>query len=315
MRYTVETMSRKQLRKCYGRYGLTMLLYLIATQALALGLAYLIRRYLPEYLTSDTWYPVLSASVNAIVAYLPGLVLVPLLMHKLPKADRLPVDRMTLEELLQSVLFCMGTVYLFAMLTGPLIWLLSTLSGMDLANVVAQASENQPAGLLFLFSVIIAPVCEELIFRKLLLNPLRVLGDGCAVVLSALAFALFHMNLFQTFYAFAVGLVFACIVLITGSIRDTILLHMFVNGFNLFIPVNVPDYMVALLDAFYLICVISVPVLFLKKRRAYTLESGPLPFRPREKRLACLRSIWFWLLLLLGLGGSILTPFAVALQA
>lgn len=312
MRYTVETLSRKQLRKCYSRYGLTMLLYLIASQALAVGLVMLIQRYLPPYLASDVWYPVLSASVNAISAYLPGLVLVPLLMHKFPRATKLPVDRMTLEELMQAALFSMGTVYLFAMLTGPLIWLLSMLSGMDLANVVAQASENQPAGLLFLFSVVIAPVCEELIFRKLLLNPLRVLGDGWAVVLSALAFSLFHMNLFQTFYAFAIGLVFACIVLITGSIRDTILLHMFINGFNLFIPSAGPDYIMVLPGVFYLICVISIPVLLWQNHRAYTLESGPLPFRPREKRLACLRSVWFWLMLLFGLGGSILTPFMVA---
>lgn len=314
MRYTVETMSRKQLRKCYSRYGLTMLLYLIVSQALAFGLVLLIRRYLPEYLASDKWYSVLSVTINAVSAYLPGLVLIPLLMHKLPRPSPLPVDRMTLEELLQSVLFSMGTVYFFAILTSPLITLLSDLSGMELGNVVAQANENLPNGLLFLASVVVAPVCEELIFRKLLLNPLRVLGDGWAVALSALAFSLFHMNLFQTFYAFAIGLVFACVVLITGSIRDTILLHMFVNGFNLFVPVSAPDYMMALLGVFYLICVISVPVLLWKNRRAYTLEAGPLPFRPREKRLACLRSVWFWLMLLIGLGISVLTPFMAAMQ-
>ena len=47
--------------------------------------------------------------------------------------------------------------------------------------------------------------------------------------LSALTFGLFHMNLFQFFYAFGLGLLFAYIYMRTGRLRYPVLLHGIVN--------------------------------------------------------------------------------------
>ena len=84
-----------------------------------------------------------------------------------------------------------------------------------------------PLGLLL--GCVIAPLCEEYLFRWLLLNRLRPYGEGFAAGASALCFGLFHGNLSQFFYACAIGVVFAAVVLKTGRLWQAVLLHAMIN--------------------------------------------------------------------------------------
>ena len=77
--------------------------------------------------------------------------------------------------------------------------------------------------------VILAPVMEELLFRKLLIDRAVRYGEKTAVLLSAITFGLFHQNLFQFFYAFGAGLLLAYLYVRSGKLRYPILLHMIVN--------------------------------------------------------------------------------------
>jgi membrane protease YdiL (CAAX protease family) len=83
-----------------------------------------------------------------------------------------------------------------------------------------------------LLVVILAPVFEELIFRKAIIDRVGRYGELTAIVLSALTFGLFHMNLIQFFYAFGLGVIFAYLYLNTGRVRYTIMLHMIINFFG-----------------------------------------------------------------------------------
>ena len=65
--------------------------------------------------------------------------------------------------------------------------------------------------------VLCAPVAEELIFRKLLIDRLTQYGEGVAVLFSGLMFGLFHGNLNQFVYAFVLGLCFGFIYVKTGD--------------------------------------------------------------------------------------------------
>ncbi len=77
--------------------------------------------------------------------------------------------------------------------------------------------------------VILAPIMEELIFRKQLIDRLHPYGGKLAVVTSALIFGLFHGNFTQAVYASALGLVLGFVYLKTGKLRYSIGLHMGVN--------------------------------------------------------------------------------------
>lgn len=88
----------------------------------------------------------------------------------------------------------------------------------------------------FITTAVFAPVFEELLFRKLPLDRIRGYGDGPAVFISALVFGVIHCNIYQFFYAFAVGMVLGYIYVKTGKITYTILLHSAINIFGGFIP-------------------------------------------------------------------------------
>lgn len=79
------------------------------------------------------------------------------------------------------------------------------------------------------FVIILAPICEELIFRKLLLQPLRNIGDGFAVVVSSLLFGACHGNFDQFPYAFAVGCLYGILAVRSGKLLPTIALHLVNN--------------------------------------------------------------------------------------
>lgn len=72
---------------------------------------------------------------------------------------------------------------------------------------------------------VIAPICEELIYRKLLLRPLRKHGDGFAIVATSLIFGFTHGNFDQLPYAFTVGLLLGLLAVNANSVLPTMILH------------------------------------------------------------------------------------------
>lgn len=89
------------------------------------------------------------------------------------------------------------------------------------------ALDNHPLKILVM--VVLAPVLEEYIFRKQLIDRTVHLNERSAIFFSAATFALFHMNLYQFFYAFAIGLVLAYVYIRTGRLRYSILMHAILN--------------------------------------------------------------------------------------
>ena len=83
--------------------------------------------------------------------------------------------------------------------------------------------------MLFPLAVIYAPIVEEFMFRKFLIDRIHVYGGKVAVLTSAAMFALFHGNFSQIFYTFLMGLVWGYVYYKTGKIIYTIIMHMLVN--------------------------------------------------------------------------------------
>lgn len=99
------------------------------------------------------------------------------------------------------------------------------LSGITLVGTVFFA---------ILSSCILPALGEELMFRGAIFSGFRTLGASKAVLLSALLFSLFHVNIHQTVYQFVLGVILAIFVLVSGSIVASILLH-FLN--NLYVTI------------------------------------------------------------------------------
>ena len=89
------------------------------------------------------------------------------------------------------------------------------------------------AFLVYFFQIcILAPFCEEFIFRGVILHSLKPFGNAFAVTVSAMLFSMVHGNLLQIPLAFLVGLLFGVLVIKSGSIWLTVLMHASVNAFS-----------------------------------------------------------------------------------
>ncbi len=88
---------------------------------------------------------------------------------------------------------------------------------------------------MILFAAVLAPIWEELLFRKFLIDRVVNYGEVTAMLMSGVMFGLYHGNLAQCTYAFAIGCFFAFIYIRTGKIGYTIAIHMIINGFSTFL--------------------------------------------------------------------------------
>ena len=83
---------------------------------------------------------------------------------------------------------------------------------------------------LFLYSVILGPISEELIFRGVTYSiARRIFRFWPANLIQAALFGLFHMNLIQGIYAFALGVLLGYVCEKGKSIYFSLLLHMLFN--------------------------------------------------------------------------------------
>ena len=84
--------------------------------------------------------------------------------------------------------------------------------------------------LAMLMVAVLAPIFEELVFRKLIIDRTRRFGEMTAILYSSLAFGLFHCNLYQFFYAFAIGIVLGYVYVRTGNVILPIIIHFALNS-------------------------------------------------------------------------------------
>lgn len=105
--------------------------------------------------------------------------------------------------------------------------------------------------------IIIGPIIEELIFRKILLGKLLEKFSNRpikAIVYSALIFGIIHLNIIQGVAAFGGGIILGLIYYYTKSIKATIFTHI-LNNFLIIIPNPIGLWMnvIYLIVGFYLI--------------------------------------------------------------
>lgn len=82
-----------------------------------------------------------------------------------------------------------------------------------------------------LATVVLAPLAEEFIFRGVVMRKAKtVMAFWIANCLQAVLFGIYHLNLLQGIYAFALGLVLGYTAEHFNSIWAAVLLHAFING-------------------------------------------------------------------------------------
>ena len=145
----------------------------------------------------------------------------------------------------------------------------------------------------FIFSLIatgiIAPIFEELLFRGLIFGELKKITDvRLALVIQALIFGVFHLNIIQGTYAFLIGLVLGFLYYRSNSLLSPILMHITFNASTIIISHFLPDvklenWNVPILIAASVLCIVF-GFIILKNRqfRQHRVPAGPEPSDSEE---------------------------------
>ncbi|MCD8380494.1 MAG: CPBP family intramembrane metalloprotease [Lachnospiraceae bacterium] len=214
-------------KKAYSRMGFLYLVFSLVVLVVQLGLSLVLYSCFPDVYDSYTALTVLSS----ISLYAAGLLILPPGARLAFGKERAVLQKhsMKLSQLLQA--FCV--TYLIVVVSnwiGQLvIGLAENLSGTVIENPVDELVEYVSPLVLMVLTGLIAPVFEEWFFRKILVDRLLKFGEAAAILVSGLMFGLFHGNLDQFFYAFAIGSFFAYIYIRTGKIHYVMILHGMLN--------------------------------------------------------------------------------------
>ncbi|MGM9960140.1 MAG: type II CAAX prenyl endopeptidase Rce1 family protein [Allobaculum sp.] len=150
----------------------------------------------------------------------------------------------------------------------------------------------------FLAVVVVAAICEEVVFRGLICNALARYNRGFAVIASALLFAMAHMNLDQGIPAFIIGLSLGFIYMRSGSLVVTIAIHA-VNNFIALTLSAMPYGILADILGILVLFVVALGIYYWVKERNELDAMIHLCGRAKKEWTEFVHCRWFWVWIVL----------------
>lgn len=232
-----EKMAVKQVRKSFSRIGLIYITFLVISNLSQGAAALLLSRIaMTKNLSLDVYMLLTMLSMYPLAVPLTAL-----LMKLVPLVGQVGNEQWGIGKLCGFFTFSMGVLYAGNMIGTVLMMAAGFLKGEPIANDVQEMILTMEPWLILVVAVIAAPVMEELVFRKFLLDRIAGFGHWTAMIVSGVIFGIAHGNFYQFFYAFGLGMVFAYIYLHTGKISYTIGFHMLINFCGSILPMALLD--------------------------------------------------------------------------
>lgn len=211
----------KQTRRDFSRIGASLCLMVVIWYALATVLEGALYAAVGGKGEAPNWVTYVGSGVPLYLIAMPIAVM---LMGKSTVIETRKFD-MKPGLFFKLLLMCLPMMWAGSVFGSMLSMALSNGEATD--RVADLAMQTNIWNVVFL--VIVGPIFEEWLFRKQLIDHTRKYGEKTAILLSGLAFGLFHMNLFQFFYAFLLGLMFGYVYTRTSKLRYSTAMHMIIN--------------------------------------------------------------------------------------
>lgn len=214
-------------KRFFSRIGISYLIIAILAIIFQTIMAYIVSGHNPSYLKDYNVLTIISSLSNYILV-------LPIFIYMMGKLESERPEKETLGIKKYFEYICITiTLMWIGNLAGTIITaLIGFKLGNGIVNPVEQVIENSSIYINLIIISIIAPIFEEFMFRKMLIDRTIKYGAKLSILLSALIFALFHGNLSQFFYAFLLGGFFAYVYIKTGRIIYPITLHIIINLFG-----------------------------------------------------------------------------------
>lgn len=241
-----KTALAKEQSRQFSRLGLTLFAFFAVTFAVQLAAAAALGVLSAIIgIDPDMESPVFLMLFSAIPMYAVAFPVAAALMHMIPQQGRAGGERWSALKLVACFVISVGIGFL-GNIIGQLVNAFTS-SGGD-SGLMDEMLVG--GGMLLNIAVVVfaAPIVEELLFRKFLIDRIAAYGDGVAVVISGLLFGLAHGNFSQFFYAFGIGALWAYVYVKTGNVGYTIAFHMLFNLIGGVFTVELSKGMMGLAD-------------------------------------------------------------------
>lgn len=234
----VMTVEPVGIGKHFSKLGLMFFLGTLIIYAVQIGANELVKWAKPEWLEN----PNISLAVVILPMYLIGMPLLIALVKRVP--GTVPEKHsMKVWQFLLALVMCFCVMYVSNIVGSIITAIIGMLKGGVVNNVILDIASSTSLIVSFVYMVICAPIMEEFIFRKLIVDRTLRYGQGVAILVSGLMFGLFHGNLNQFVYATTMGMFLAFLYVKTGNIKYTIGIHMIVNFFGSIVSVLLMEAM------------------------------------------------------------------------
>lgn len=222
----------KRYKREFSGLGMRMALCAVAIYGVQMLAQLAVGFGLAERLDLDLTDMNVLLAITMIPMYVIGFPLAFLIMRK--GGDKRVIEKRRMRPGQFLIAFVMGYVLLMAgnLIGMALTFAIGILKGNPVNNSLVDIVSDTNIWVTAIYTVILAPIFEELLCRKMICDRVVKYGQGTAVLLSGLLFGLFHGNFNQFFYAFFIGCFFAFVYVKTGNVKYTIGLHMIVNFFG-----------------------------------------------------------------------------------
>ena len=224
-------MAVKSFSRVYSGLFIFTFIAGIALIAIELALAHFLGEDMFSAILNDTsalWV------LNMVAMYAVAFPIFMLYIKPVPKRESMRKGKIGGLEFLRLFFVSYASMQLLNMLANVITDFIHNTFGVE--QQASGGSDIPLAGtpliVTLLVVVIIGPIFEELLFRKVIIGRLGRYGEKMAVIVSSVAFGFFHGNLNQMMYTIVFGLILGNMYVKTGKLRYSILMHIVANFFG-----------------------------------------------------------------------------------
>jgi len=224
-------MMCKEAGRVFSRFHFGIVAYVVSAYVITILADVILALFFEDSYTAITGNMYYQWVMGVFPMYLVGLPLLYLIVRTMPTRT-LTKSKMPLGEFLILFAIAQALMFIGNSIGTALNDFFAVIKGDEISNSTSELIEESPVWITVLVAVIIGPIIEEFIFRKLLIDRLNQYGTVITVFVSGFSFGLFHGNFYQFFYATLLGILLAYITVKTGNWLYSVIMHIVINFFG-----------------------------------------------------------------------------------
>lgn len=233
----------------------------------------------------------INMSIQTLSLFLPAIIITRLL--HMPAHQAFPMGRASARLVVPGVFCCLGMAVVGGYISALLkVFFSATVGATPISPDFSPPTHGLAETLLFVVGISVIPaIFEEVLFRGVILQSLRRFGDGFALGMSSLLFAMLHRNFVQGPNALLVGMVLGYFTLRAGSILPAIIMHFcnnlvvaVVSVISLYLPTRYAEMLnLSILPAYLVLGVVGVVLMVVLNGGFIRLHEEPGELGGRQK--------------------------------